>query len=246
LGTGGGTGMVATQKLTTAGTWINIEGHNLYLDPGPSCLYQINKFGLSAAGLQTVLVTHKHLDHVGELEALIDAMNFNGGRFKNQAIAVLKPKDVLINNYHKKLVNKLVNVKANSRYKVRNLNVRTTKLLLEKPFYFGKLEEYGFVLEKDRTKIAFIPETYWQKNLFKGIKADILVLNNLRDKKEDQKMIVATIKEINPKIVLMRHWILPVYEKGIKKFAGNIEKLTQIKTIAVQDGDIFDIKNLKI
>lgn len=244
--------MVSFQKLSTAGFWVNLEGKNLYFDPGPGAIWHIRKFGLEPRNLDAILVSHTHLDHSNDINPLIEAKKFFNK--KNPDFKIFVTQDLLkegrISPFHKRKFRKdIVKLKPEVNYRFKGVSVTTGKKLLEKPYYFGKVEEYGFLVKYKEIKLAYLPETYYQKGLLKNFrnKADILIANFLRpDRENNFEMVGSSIKEINPKVVILRHWIIQALEYGINKIAKKIEKETGIKTLAVKDGDIFDLKKLKV
>ncbi len=252
LGTGGGASMVGLQTFSTAGFWVNIEGKNLYFDPGPGAIWHIRKSGLDPQKLDAVLVSHLHIDHSNDINPLIDAKKFlNEG---DLSFKIFVPDSLLkegrITPFHRKKFGKdIVKLKPETNYRFKGISITTSKKLLEKPYYSGKVEEYGFLLKSKGIKLAYLPETYYKEELLKNFrnKADVLIANFLRpDKENNFKMVINSIKNINSKIVVLRHWNIQAHEYGINKIAKRVEKETGIKTLAAKDSDVFNLKKLKM
>ncbi len=252
LGTGGGGSMVSLQQCSTAGFWVNLEGVNLYFDPGPAALYKIREAGLIPDDLKGIFVTHKHLDHTSDLNALIEAVHY---QFTNQGwnyrdYTVFCPPDVYTEGYilnlHKKMPKKIIKVQAEKKYKLKHLTITTTKNLLEKPYYKKQLNQFGYQVKGEKYGFAYIPETFYRPGLFRKISEKIIILNAMAPKEEYYNQLVKTVKEISPKLILLQHWIKRAYEFGINKYARNLEKDTGIKVQAIKDGDIFDLKTKRL
>ncbi|MBD3246421.1 MAG: MBL fold metallo-hydrolase [Candidatus Omnitrophica bacterium] len=87
LGTAGARFVMIRQLRSSGGIWLRYQGHQISLDPGPGALVR----ALSARPpfdprqLDTVILTHRHLDHSGDLNVMIEAMT-SGGRIKKGTV----------------------------------------------------------------------------------------------------------------------------------------------------------------
>ena len=65
LGTAGARYVVARQLRSSAGIWINIEGDDLLIDPGPGTLVKCfsSRPKLEPMKLKAIILTHCHIDH---------------------------------------------------------------------------------------------------------------------------------------------------------------------------------------
>jgi len=81
LGTGGARLVVAKQLLATGGIWMNLNGTEILIDPGPGSLVQSTKRNLDAERLSAIILSHRHLDHSTDVNIMVEAMT--GGGFKN-------------------------------------------------------------------------------------------------------------------------------------------------------------------
>ena len=60
LGTGGA---LNSGRLFTS-FWVEAAGHNLLIDPSPTSYYSVKRLGLAIGRLNSIVVTHKHGDHI--------------------------------------------------------------------------------------------------------------------------------------------------------------------------------------
>ncbi len=75
LGTGGA---VPTRTRAPAAYWVTLDGHGLLVDPGPGALVRLLRDPRGPAGvdeIETVLLTHLHLDHCADLAPLLFALH---------------------------------------------------------------------------------------------------------------------------------------------------------------------------
>jgi len=78
LGTGGARIMVATQILASGGLWLSLDGTEILVDPGPGCIVQATKRKLRAEKLSAIILSHRHLDHSGDVNIMVEAMTQGG------------------------------------------------------------------------------------------------------------------------------------------------------------------------
>ena len=74
LGTAGARFVVIRQFLASGGAWLNLGNTQILLDPGPGSLVQAAKRKLDPAKLAAIILSHRHLDHSGDINIMIEAM----------------------------------------------------------------------------------------------------------------------------------------------------------------------------
>src|SRR5262245_32281291 len=79
----------ALQARSTGGLWIVLDGARLHVDPGPGALVHVRSraLGLDPTTLDAVVLTHKHLDHAGDVNAMIEAMTQGGTQRRGLVLA---------------------------------------------------------------------------------------------------------------------------------------------------------------
>ena len=123
IGVGGGRVAVIKQipEFGTGGFRMNGD-LNIYVDPGPGAAAYSAAFNQSLENIDIVIVTHNHLDHMGELEILAEAMNGYG--FEKNGILICSesclngskddPCDRALDKYHREMF-KEIYIKAEDR-----------------------------------------------------------------------------------------------------------------------------------
>lgn len=74
----GAGGAVPTPTHTPAAYWVTVDGTSLLMDPGPGALVRLVRCGDAPGGvddIETVLLSHLHPDHSGDLVALLFALH---------------------------------------------------------------------------------------------------------------------------------------------------------------------------
>ena len=245
LGTAGARVVVSKQLRASGGIWLSLDGTNLYIDPGPGALVKCfsSKPPLDPTKLDAILLSHRHLDHSGDINAMIEAMT--EATFKRKGI-VLAPaealdKDPVILKYVRNYPEKIETITAGKKYKIGNLTVSSPI----KHIHHGT-EAYGFKIRGKNTAIAYIADTKYFPGLIKAYKADILIVSVLRIDPsplehlclEDVRKI---IKGIKPKVTILTHFGMLMIKAKPWVVAENLSQELKTKVIAASDGLEFKL-----
>ena len=96
LGTAGARFMVAKQIRASGGIWFHFSGEagstQIHVDPGPGALVRATTAvpPCDPTQLDAIALSHKHLDHSGDVNVMIEAMTVGGFRPRG---ALLAPRD---------------------------------------------------------------------------------------------------------------------------------------------------------
>src|SRR5512136_656142 len=122
LGTAGARFVVMRQLRASGGVWLSVGKTNLSIDPGPGALVRClsSKPRLDPSTLDGILLTHKHLDHSGDVNAMIEAMTEGG--FKKRGV-LFAPEDALeedpvVLKYLRNYVEKVIVLRENTEYRI--------------------------------------------------------------------------------------------------------------------------------
>src|SRR5205809_7227388 len=74
MGTAGARFMVARQVAASGGLFIEDGNTRISLDPGPGAVVQYAQRKIDLTTLDAIVVSHRHLDHVGDVNVMIEAM----------------------------------------------------------------------------------------------------------------------------------------------------------------------------
>ena len=127
LGTAGARFMVASQLLASGGLWLNLSGTEILIDPGPGCIVQSTKRKLKADKLSAIILSHRHLDHSGDVNIMIEAMTQGGLKRRGHLFA---PADALetepiIFSYLKDYLEGIEALQEGKSYSVGNISFTT-------------------------------------------------------------------------------------------------------------------------
>ncbi|MBI4378681.1 MAG: MBL fold metallo-hydrolase [Nitrospinae bacterium] len=250
LGTAGARMVVAKQLRSSGGVWLSFGGTNIYLDPGPGALVKCwsSKPKLDPGKLDGVILSHKHLDHSGDVNAIIEAMTEGG--FKKKGI-VLAPDDAInsdpvIFKYLKDYVNKIEALKEEQSYSVNGVSFSTSKR------HVHPVETYGLTFHLPKGKLSFITDTKYFPDLSTMYKSDIIVINTVllkprNDIKIDHLSINDSkilINELRPKAVVLTHFGMSLLKAKPWEIAERLSQETGVEVIAARDGMQLNLEEL--
>jgi len=245
LGTGGARVVVARQLRASGGIWLSLDGTNLLVDPGPGSLTGCfsSRPKLDPTTLNGILLSHKHLDHAGDINTMIEAMTIGG---KERRGIVLVPGDALygddpiIYKYLRSYVDGIGELKEKGKYKIGNIKIQTPVR------HVHGVETYGLIFKGKKTSIAYISDTKYFPGLEKKYKADILIINVLMVDYykynhlcvNDARTIIETAK---PKATILTHFGNWMLRAGPEKIAERLSQKTGRKVIAARDGMVYKL-----
>jgi len=242
LGTGGARVVVSKQVRSSAGNWLCLSGVNLFLDPGPGALVKCwsSRPALDPATLEAIILSHRHLDHSGDMNALTEAMTEAG--FKKRGCVFL-PLDALneepvLYGYLQNVVERVELLKTGKSYKIGDL-VFTTPV-----GHLHPVETYGFIFHLPWGKIAWITDTLFFPELIEHYQSDLLILNVPRleggGPPHIQHLCLADvellIREIKPKAAILTHFGMTMLRARPWELAAQLSDHTGVKVIAARDG----------
>ncbi len=250
VGTAGARFVVIKQLRSSGGMWLSVGKTNLYIDPGPGALVRClsSKPKLEPSSLDGILLTHKHLDHSGDVNIMIEAMTDGG--FKKRGI-LFAPRDALeddpvVFKYVKEFLEKVIILKEDSKYQLGEIRFSTARR------HQHRVETYGINFDTSPYSLSLITDTKFFPELTNIYKGDILILHVVRYKPindepidhlslDDAKTI---IKKVKPKMAILTHFGMTMIRAKPWVLAEALEKELGCKVIAASDGMKLDLEDI--
>jgi phosphoribosyl 1,2-cyclic phosphodiesterase len=250
IGTAGARFVVTKQLRASAGVWLSLGRTNLYMDPGPGALVRClsSKPKLEPSTLDGILLTHKHLDHSGDVNVMIEAMTEGG--FKKRGI-LFAPRDALeedpvVLKYVMGYVEKVEVLEEDSEYRIGDIQFSTARK------HQHRVETYGLNFETSPHTVSFITDTRFFPELPNLYRGEILVIHVVRLKPigddpidhlsmEDVKSIV---KKVKPRLTILTHFGMTMIKAKPWVVAAELEKELGLKIVAASDGMKIDLEEV--
>ncbi len=250
LGTGGARWVVAKQIRSSGGFWLQTDAANIHVDPGPGALVralaQVPR--CDPATLDAIVLSHKHLDHSGDVNAMIEAMCQGGWRPRG---ALCAPRDALdpdlepvVLPYARAFVPREWIVEANGGpFGAGDVEIHASARM------HHPVETYGLHFRAPDATVSYVPCTRWFDGIaddYRAYAPDVLVMNVLRYRDtmnvdhltfDDARRLV---EDIRPGVAIMSHFSTRMLERDPARLAYELEDATGVKTFAAYDGWTYD------
>jgi ribonuclease BN (tRNA processing enzyme) len=247
LGTAGGRVLVFRQLRASGGLWLENNGTNVLIDPGPGSLIRVLDSGLNPRELDAIILTHKHLDHTADVNVMIEAISEGGLDPKGVLMAPSDcfDNDPVILKYNRDYLDKFFRISEGFRYEINDLT-------FEFPIKHDHgVETYGLKISTKDFTLSHIVDTKYFDDLIPAYSGcDILMMNMVFSKPRDYLHLAVPdveklINEIQPELAVVTHFGYKLWQDNIEMHVEKISENTGIKTIAATDGLQLDLEQRK-
>lgn len=250
LGSGGARFVVARQLRASGGMWMRFGATQIHVDPGPGALVRALSHvpPCNPRELDAIVLSHKHLDHSGDVNVLIEAMTSGGFRRRG---AVLAPPDAfddgpVVLPYVRRFVERIEMLEPNSGpYRIGEVELVTSMR------HIHAVQTQGLHFSHGGIRVAYVPCGKYFEGLaadYARHRPDVLVINVLRYR-DDLNVDHLTwpdacrfVAEVRPKVAVFQHFGTKMLEADPPKLARQIEDELGLRAIAAYDGMLLDLE----
>ena len=220
LGTAGNSVVAAKNLRHSGGFVLKTDGVQLFFDPGPGAVAHAHRNNINLRENTAVLVSHSHLNHCNDVNALLAAMSHNkldtrGILITNESLA----NSSFITPFHKSCAEKSIVATPGKRIGIEDVDITALKALHHDP------KTVGFKVVTPKFTMSYSADTKYSRTVVKQYEgSDVLVLNvpHPFDSEEENalssKDVVNIINQVKPELTVITHFGLkmlnanPVYE----------------------------------
>jgi len=246
LGTAGNLGVVSKQSRSSGGFIVQVGEIQMHIDPGPGALTNAALCGINTRAHTAILVSHAHLNHCNDINALINAMTLNGLDSHGVLIA---PESVINGTEHIKPVlhthfanhlEKIIVAQPNKKIAMENIEVHT---LAAK---HSDLHSLGFKIFTPDFVLAYSGDTSYTTDVAEQYEgADILVLNCQNPGKSKEPGlcsadVIKILKKAKPKLCILTHFSQKMLDAKPMYETRDIKLQSGVQVISAEDGMIVD------
>ncbi len=246
LGTAGARFMVANQVQASGGMWLNLGGTQILVDPGPGCIVQSTSRNLKAEQLKAIVLSHRHLDHSGDMNIMVEAMTQGGfarhGRVFLPADAL--GKEPVLYSYLVDYIDKLEILREGGSYSVENVKFSTPVK------HIHSVETYGLKFQYGERSLSYIVDSRYFDGLIENYRSDVIIISLVFTHPRVEVAHLATsdaerlINGIKPRVAILTHFGMGIWKACPREVAAQLSHNTGVKVVAASDGMVFDLDRM--
>ncbi len=230
LGTGGGRYVTLTQLRRTAGFLIEDGDRFIHIDPGPGTAQAYKNFGENIRKVNTVFVSHAHIDHSLELPVVIEAMT--EGLYRRRGTLILS------RSVHEGL-NGFRPISEDHVKSIENYHVvepfQEVGPFLILPSKHTDPHTVGFLYKGRRTITYFGDTGYWKG--MEDYARDIVIVNLSTLKELPSHASPSLVKKlVGAKLIILTGFGMSVLRYGPGRIGKALEKEMGVDIIVAYDG----------
>ncbi len=246
LGTGSKSIVLGKQLRGTGGIVIRADEHQFHIDPGPGALNMAKEHYVNMRENTCVLVSHPHIGHCNDVNAVIGAMTHSGLDKKG----VLVSNSLLINGdnfirpyvteFHKGCLEKYVVLSAGQKLGIDDIEIKATTTK-------HSIDNIGFKFFMSQFTLSYLSDTAYTPELIDEHKdSEILILNVVNPFGEKTKYnlnsdnAVKIIENLKPKLAIITHFSIKMLKADPLIEARKINQETKKQVIAAKDGMVIN------
>ena len=206
---------------------MNYKSTNIIIDPGPGSLVRCSQSRpkIDPGSLDAIVLTHKHLDHSGDINVMIEAMTEGG--FKKRGTLFVPPDalgpDGVIFSYLKDKPEKTVKLKK-GKFSIGDINFEVSVKNMH------SVQTYGLKFYIEDDVISFVSDTRYFDGLAEIYKdSTLLVVNVIFYQKRDYEHFcleeaLELVKKIKPKRAIFTHFGMSMLKQKPHMLEEKIKK----------------------
>ena len=240
MGTAGARFMVAKQLAASGGLYIEEGSTRLACDPGPGAVVQYAKRKVDLTRLDGILVSHRHLDHCGDVNVMVEAMTEGGFRPRGK---LLCPSDALdddpvVLKYLRGWPDEVVRLQPETTYSVGDIQFTTT------PRHVHGAETYGF---RFGDRLGWVTDSGYYAGLAEQHRARVMILHTVLYEHRPELPHLGLddaariITEARPELAIITHFGMQVWRAHPWEVAEKLTEATGVQVKAARDGMSIEV-----
>ena len=235
MGTAGARFMVAKQIAASGGLFLEENGTRISLDPGPGAIIQYAQRGVDLTTLDAIVLSHRHLDHSGDVNVMLEAMTDGGFQHRGQLFcpADALDDDPVVLKYVRRFPREIIRLAPETSYAVNGLRFTTSAR------HVHQSETYGFRFGE---KLGWITDSGYYDGIAEQHKAEVIVIHTvLRECIPTLPHLCIAdaeriIRDAKPRLALLTHYGTTVWRANPSEIAAELSQRTGIDVRAASDG----------
>ena len=230
--------------------WFRFGGTQIHVDPGPGALVRALSHvpPCNPRELDAIALSHKHLDHAGDVTAMIEAMTSGGFRRRGVLLApvdAIEGPEPTVFPYAQRFVERIARLSAHGGpYRINDVEMRSSIR------HVHSVDTFGMHFAYDGLRVSYLPCGKFFDGLvtdYANAKPDVLIINVLRfsDGMDVDHLTWegarAIVEGARPRVAIFQHFGTKMLEADPVALAQSVEDELGIRAIAAYDGLEVDL-----
>jgi ribonuclease BN (tRNA processing enzyme) len=247
MGTAGARFMVAKQLAASGGLYLEEGGSRLAMDPGPGAVVQYAKRKVDLSRLDGILISHRHLDHCGDVNVMIEAMTEGGFRPRGRLYC---PGDALdddpvVLRYLRHFPDEVVRLEPATAYRLGAIAFSTTRR------HIHGVETYGFrfgdTANGATPRLGWVTDSKYYDGIAEDHQGDVMLIHTVLHHSrpelphlglDDAERIIG---EARPRLAVITHFGMQVWRAHPWEVAAGLSQRTGVEVKAARDGMTLEV-----
>jgi len=245
LGTGTGPAVVGKGLRSSGGIIFTVNETQFHIDPGVGALVKAAQFGANLRENTCIMISHAHLNHTNDANAVIDAMTYGGLDKRGVLIAnktALQGTEEYppaVSNYHKNLLERYIVVDRNQKIGVNDVEIQTITARHNEP------NSIGFKFFAPDFTLTYSADTVYAPDIVESyMGSHILILNVPSTEKNKTNLCtedaIKIIEKVKPRLAILTHFGPTMIKADPMYEVREIQKQTKIQVLAAKDGMVVN------
>ena len=243
LGTGAQSIVLGKQIRASGGIIIQSGENQIHIDPGPGALVRAKEFGVNLRENTALLVSHNHIGHCNDVNAVIDAMTYSGldrqGVLISNETLINGTEDIVpyLTKFHRNCLEKVMVLKEGQKAAIYDIEIKAI------PVVHSESNAIGFRILTPEFDLVYTSDTDYSNKIIEAYQGcDILILNvvNPTEYKTTGNLCtedaIKIIEKVKPRLSIITHFGVKMVEADPINEAREIQKQTKQQVIAAKDG----------
>ena len=240
MGTAGARFMVAKQVAASGGLFLEDGQTRISLDPGPGAVVAYAQRKVDLTTLDAIVVSHRHLDHAGDVNVMVEAMTDGG--FAHRGV-LFCPSDALdedpvVLRYLRRFPREIVRLAPETRYSINGLSFTTSGR------HVHQVETYGF---RFGDRLGWITDSAYYDGIAQQHQADVMLIHTilLHCRPELPHLCIddaeRIIRDAKPRLAILTHYGMTVWRANPKEIAADLTQRIGTEVQAAFDGMSIEV-----